>query len=556
MERISALWVGAVVIAFSVFFLLYTHYTALAMRIEFYASILQDAQVNERVVAGRTPFLFLDGTPHPQTKESMSAYITLKALEVAYLKTTARNTPYFPLSGVDLIRFENAIADLGEAQTSLAKIQKNDKDRKSVQEALYPISFLKSLVKTERTRRQFLQSGSDVDAQMYLANLGEVVRAYKHDLSAFRKAFVATVPTSARTYGTAQSTISRLDTLQALDMLSQRASLMDKAMAQRARCFEGTISDCRASDLALSKIPYTNSPHIPTQKDLRQVQNSKQFYLNLGFPVASYPVIALGASTCLQPEKTPPLVAIAPRTEKSSYETHPDILPLGNVRFVKPNYSGNSPYITYFATRDITYIPVKEFTHYNCPTMRSDISRIFTVLALRDHARTIDLKKFANPEQTRNLVLLREKLLANDVVKEADALAYLRVALELTNSGKLPDTETAVIAEIATALKNETATFEWVPTEIARMERKNIFVAERGIYPELTAPFLFYVRSGFFSLMSWPLPTESSEENLLFTGKEHILPNEPFLYLSDLASQRESVRAVHDFKAYYSAYAE
>ncbi|MEK7628885.1 MAG: hypothetical protein AAB421_05760 [Patescibacteria group bacterium] len=525
----------------------------LAEQQSFFSNALREAHINEIVTVAGKVFRVVNGIVTAEDGP-VSPATEVQALRLAYAKTVAKRSPYFALAGTSLMHLDYGLKDLAQAQERLSRIQATRHNEKIVSTTLYPLSFLRAMSELEYMRRSFIKSGADSDMIAYQALLNKAQHAYAENLEQFQRSFLSVVPETTGAYGTANSIITRENSLRALADLSRRTEKPGQAIKMRNRCFRGRINDCVVSDLS---VPIVASVAKVTFKKIEtdQVIRSHAFYRNFGFIVDALPSPVLSQSACTNSEKTPPFFSFSYEPNFFGYIERFGIVPIGNVRFFETDRYTQVPYLDYFTSRGARYVPAKEFNHYNCPELDRDVGSIFSTFAIGNYARQSSILEQTPPADTK--VLQRSvRGVSGTTIHESDAHTYLQTALQLVDKGLLPASISDEIIDLAVATKNQSAGFEWIPTEIARIELRNLLARKKGAQPELAASFLFFARSGFYALMM------SGNQSLgtvpeLFTEKKHILPDEPYIYLSDFQEiPGELPRAMNDLKDYLKIHSD
>jgi len=370
----------------------------------------------------------------------------------------------------------------------------------------------------------------------------------------FSRAFDLAVPQATKRYGTARKIMDRENTSRALEQLTDRSRLLSARLTAIDACLSGETTSCAPSDLSLRIPPSATAMPLPTEA-IERAQDARAFYGQLGFDVEMFPMTVLDESVCVHPEQTPPLFTLSPLVDPYGYIDRFGIVPLGNIRFFSPGTRTNIPYLDFFVERGAQFVPAKEFNHYNCPEMQRDVSRIFSLYGARWFVANAALFRLPQSPEYEEYVSAGGAL-QGGIVYEADAARFMSTAAALIESGTLPAHFGNPLTDLIIGYRDGSAGFEWTPTEIARIESRNLFAMGNGAHPELSAAFLYFARSGIFSLLMSDNASLGASYDF-FEHKPSLLPSEPYTYFSDFSDDpAKRSRAVSDMQQYLQVHYE
>ncbi len=462
---------------------------------------------------------------------------TLAAQKLAYEKTMAERAPLFGLPGVDPARLRQAVRALHEKQRQLAKSQKNTVDAYLMRTALYPIHFLESAALLEQARKDFISSGDANDAMRYETLLIETSQAYRSDLRQFRMAFLTSVPSDTPPYGTVNKIIDRTATIRILSSFGDRIAEVEHVRRNRAICILGKTSACDPRDIA--------TPHIPpvaqnTIKNKGAPVETESLYREAGFPIKDGPGVELSESSCVD-ERAYRVFFFMPHGAPI-LGTYIAPVYTGDLILVKSKPYAESFFYHYFYENEVEYVLTDPLAYYECPAASSDFASAISTLHVARFAKTHDFSPLLQSDVARSVAALKTSLSSAELVSERDAVAYLNTLLF-----HLPHTaenEEAVreLTELSLGFSYQTAGLvEYIGTMV-EFEDQNQSISKRGVDFDTSARNMFYLKSGFSSLLRIP-HTQSDAE-----FRPNTLPksSQPYTYYSDLYQSpeiRERIRA-------------
>ena len=476
----------------------------------FFSTTLQAAHVSETVVVGQKKYYVADGSVETSSGKTVTGPEALQALRVAYALTLARRSPLLAIPGVNLDALKQGIMGLKEVQSKLAETQSTKSDKGFVASALYPISFLTSITATEEARRAFLLSGSDMDASQYQVSLSKTVNSFTSDLTAYKSAFESIVDTKEQPYTLLPGEVSPSSVRTALRELEDGIRGTQTALTKRSTCLKGAVGACDPSDLELpipEPIPETQKATSeelpPLEKEVRALFSNALKNPALGTST----VIELSESSCVQTLPQPHYFIV----QDQPHAADSDILPIayiGNMFFYRTAdfaANKNAGVIHFLSGHNVSYYPVIETAYYQCEDAGSDIGRIFGVIAAADFARQ-------NPTLA---IEAARKLTGKGILSEANARTFVREGLSKVQSDEGTPKETLDgITAMSLVLHDNSAGFDRLVSEIVAVENDNLQMEDAGIPLDMSANYLFFVRSAFLSLFLSGNPS--------VVGSEHI----------------------------------
>lgn len=517
----------------------------------YFSSALADAQIIEDVVIGPTPYHVESGivsTPKGIVPQSRNA---LSALQTAYALTVTKRNPFFAIAGTDSIQLSQAVERLSTIQRQLAEAQDSSKEQYLVGSALYPTRFLASLADLERERVSFLESGKSTDALRYSYALLSTMESYNNNIRAFQFAFERVVNQHTATYATAQEIITRNSILKALEGYENNSSDLHTKHKKRMKCIAGHIDLCNPRDLSIPPLSKpTSQGGAPL--DTSRVRDIKSLLADADTPIdLTAPVVYLLGSVCAPTtSKSAPAYTVAKRTQAQSGTQETYFIPVGDIRLIRSSQHTSVPFLAYFANHDVEYVPMRTNNHYNCIKLAEEQGRVFWILAIREFAHRSPLTTFAET-QTKDTLLELEHALSGEFVSESDAYAYMTIARSLSTTHALPPHISDEIIDLILQLNNASSMFDSTVNIMAFMEEGNLTLFKQGLQTDMYAPYLFFVRSGFFGLFGGANPSISGSQ---YQFEPNTIPpkKQPYIYYSSLpltTSMRDKL--LHDFTFYY-----
>jgi len=465
--------------------------------VAFFSDALKAAHTDETVAADGISYRVEDGSV---TKNGIAVNGTaaLPPLELAYALTLARRSPVFGLEGDDPAQLDAAVSNLVSAQQGLAKLQHTSTSSALVLSSLYPIDFLRALAALEQSRQSFLHSGSDTDLSAYIDAQRATLAAYEKNLRSFRSAFEQAVPADVAEYGTTAGVVDRNSSLASLDGLGNMATDDTKLLERRELCLSGSTAFCNADELAL--------PTLPDVSPLRQasspafLKNVLSIYTDASDKGPVQQVVELAQGTCVRDVDAPPIYAL--------YASGNPAIPLpwltfaGDILVIRAAQYPDIPYYQYYLAHDVSYVAWRPSTHYTCPDFDTDFGAVFAVQAAEQAAAQHPFSALASKGSSSQLARLEAALVSpkDGTVRETDARAYVSLARRMIDAGTLSSEASDAVASLSLLLQNKSGGFVDMVSRMASIEKINTGILAKGTPVELGTPYLFYVRSAFFSL--------------------------------------------------------
>ena len=503
--------------------------------VSFFAERLKKIGGEETVVAEGTSYIVRDGSI--ATSSPLRNDIKYRVLSLTYLKVLTERSPFLSLAGTDPRKLTDALSQLADTATMLAEIQESPSDRTLVSSALYPLAFLTALAEAEQARLTFLTSGRDTDADNYADKLTQAVEYYKRDLITFKKAFEKTVPASARPYATEQDIISRENSLKALDDLYAAMTRTQSLIERRARCIKGTTKNCDAADETFARIQLIQSTPSPSPTAIDLAIRVRTIMVNAGIQIPSQdnPMVTLGSSACIK-DSTPTALFFV-LSEKGTIH-------VGDIRLLKTDTYRDVPFYEYFYDRGVAYAPSYPFSYYKCPEIAEDVGRFLAVRAVRMFAYQTPLSSLSSASDARTLGALERKLSSPTLIHESDAIEYLALAQKIAAQQALPPEIVLSIAPLSLQTRDRSAGLDHTIDRMAQVEEINLNLRQKRVPVDLAAPYLFFVRSGFPSLLLAGNTSAMGQLPQLFTPNDIPLSQQPFTAFSSLADDPDAVTEV------------
>ena len=520
--------------------------------VRFFSQALEREHIQLTVVVeGKTYVVSGDTVERNGTKVEGSA--ELPAMEIAYAHALAERSPLFALPGTDVDELDNAITALAASQKDLAHIQATSSDAEAVESALYPIEFLRALDLLERARLELLSAPSDVNAKHY-ADAGEsATTSYLSDLARFRAAFDRLVPTGAAQYGTLGGVISKKSSLDSMDGLERMALDMRSEQEKRNLCLAGNSVDCDETDIALPAL----TPVEPAHQDFSpaSLTDILSLYDSANDGDQKYlpsPVVELAHAMCTDASGAAPLYSVHSHdlgiASLSDYVVY-----VGDILFNDTQTLGKDiPYYQYYQDNDVRYVIWRPSSHYTCADFDTDLGATLAVMAIRTAAKRAPLSAYVSGEDAANLRQLEHTLTqGGQVVRETDARAYLVAARNALVRAPQPQAESE-LSQLTYMLEHRSAGFDQLLYRVASVENIDMHLLSSGIPVELDARYLFYVRSGFFSLLLGGEEPATSYRSPVDTSVNITQAELPFVFYSKSADTVPRSKFIHDMNFYFS----
>lgn len=475
-----------------------------------------DVQTHGKQYRVKNGTVYTDGTVVDGWRER-------SALRLAYAKARAQLFPLLALAGVDLDQLDRNILRLSMIQYAIAK-RAPKTDAPYIRTGLYPIDSLAAASKTERARRQFIETGSVYDKKAYTNELHRFARIYATDMQEFFAGFRNTVPTEAPRYGTATSIVTYDAMYTALEEILVHARREHTEVLKHNWCTNGVFIACAdhamRDALRTASTTVTNiEPDTTTTTPIAGSANS--VYAAANIELLETPLVQIPNSVCINEEHPGYLFGFtAPDFDP------PRLLSMQNIRLLPIASNTNSPLLSFFRSAGIEYMWARELTHYDCPLLHIDVGRAFAVR---------DIASFSKAHQN---MLPTAAVLAIDenVVHAKDAQVYI---LKLLHTPNLPDSIRREALDLYVSFKNKTAGFAWLVGEIAQIELSHLKLAILyDVEFDFSAQNMFYARSGIFALGT-SLMNGADRYINTFSALPPETPT-PFTYLSELPSENQA----------------
>lgn len=530
-------------------------YVRATRSLSFYADALRQAHVYEDVSLDGVNYTVIDGVVY-RDKIRVAGLEQIVPLRLAYEKTLARRNPLMSLAGTNPSDLESALTSLAGEQAELSAIQTSPEHASVVRSALYPMDFLRDLPVLERTRLNFLQSGSENDAHLYEDTLHKAITDYATDIRLFRLAFSRYVPETIRSYSNAGLLISRNQTLEAITTLAQSNKRTQSLYEHRLSCIQGAWKACRDSDLTFPEIA-TGDGNSATPSQLQTAQEVRRIIsVSLSNPALAsktLPLLQLGSAVCTGGTTMPPLFIIAPEQSLVEDATHTNLFLVGDIRLTKTADFPSVPYETFFTKRDIPYIPSNPLLHYECPYMGNDFGNAFALFEVSIAAAKNPASVYATDAQKTALTTLEDSLAPSSrILKETDARSYVRLVESLAQSTDAPQVLRDEAAQLTLLFKDPTAGFAQAITWVAEAEKRNMSAAHAyGVPVDLNPDTLFYFRSGFILFFMGTNSSVTGSTSSYFETVNIPVSAQPFIYYSNLP---HTPNATAQFEQYLTTY--
>ncbi len=502
----------------------------------FYSSALRDAKISEEVTVDSRRYDVVLGKVE-LSGENISRIRADKSIELAYAKALARRSPFMALAGTDPKQLETAIDALEETKNKLAEVQKNRKDGDLVKSSLYPIEFLSALANLERARLLFLANGDEDSQKKYQMAQNQAFYAYQDDIGSFKKAFIQAVSPNAKFFAFGGNLVDRESITKALDTLSSGMRETKSMIEKREKCLSGKTAQCVISDLDFPTVSVLEkqviAPALISQSNTIRSILAKALGDN---EIMNGPVIGLSKSRCTADTPGAPLFVLyyKVKTMEKDMEYYNSLF-IGNIRFIDSEKQKQIEFFKYFALHGVKYVLSLPNAYYECPLSWYDTGKILGIHSVIAFAKKSSVSAYASGENKSRLKKLEDSFASpNALVEEKDAVDYISVSQNVAKEGAVPEDVVDEIISLSLQLRNVSAKFNNLITEISRIENKNLDLVRRGINLSLDLSYLFYVRSGFISLFLAHNPSATGFHGPFFEQNTIPLEKQPFIFYSSL----------------------
>lgn len=523
----------------------------------FFSKTLQQEHVAERVVVNGIVYSVSEGQVTRADKKVADEEETFDALRIAYALAITRRSPLLSLEGTGPDELERATAELQSVQEELSSSRGDAAEARAVGSALYPIEFLKSAARMERMRHLFLVGGHSGDFETYRLAQIETLRAYGSDAKRFEQAFIEMVPSDAGKLGVAGGKIlSRESELDSISGILRSAALMQKALERRSDCISGILSACDANDAALPSVeqsPASDSPDasLALAEEVRNIMTDATVALKPGVTAkqsgkpSPIKFLEISRSSCVGSSSDNHIFIM--RKQKNTTGTESFLLTfIGDILITDANSFAGTYYFDYFASKGIRFIPYWPTSTYTCPEIGSESGIALSILSIEDAARTHPFS--ASLTNNRSQLVQLERTLSNGtLIRESDARRYLALVRESILMDKATPTEAErTYISLAIQLRDRSAGVQDIVYRLAGETRTNMRNERTDVPAKLSAPYLFFARSAFFSLFMGHNRSFAPEQ--VFPYRLASLPRDeqPYIRYSETRSLVAREKLLHD----------
>lgn len=498
----------------------------------------------ERAIAFYTTALREAAAPLP-------ADTSFDSLRLAYARTVAQRAPFMALPETDPPALRNAAGALAHVRDTLVELQQTPAEKADIEKSLYPIPFLYALADAEEARQKFVKETNILSLEKYQQTVRVAFEAYQKNLSDFRDAFVRRVPSDTGQYVTTQKSISTDGVLAAIDVLTKGIEENRRSFERMEACLSGFVYRCNIAQLALPAVSAPES--ADRQASVSFVQRIVGIFKESQIvDSASEEVLVETAhSACADLASPAPYVFT---TYESKKNPHTVVVNVSDLRLVPSKAHAQEPFFDYFVRNGAQYVYMNPFTYYNCAEFGSDLAEVFETLAVRDFVLAHSLHGYA-PANDADTVLALEKNLASYNVSQSDALKYLSIARSLLAQQKIPDPLASGVTDLILSAQFGSAYLDRSVTTVAVDEAGSIRAKKEGVSVDLSAPYLFFVRSGFLLFYLSQNASAVAPQGEFFSPNTLLSSQQPYVFFSQLSYSEELKRQlVHDLNLYHQLY--
>lgn len=467
----------------------------------FFSEALHAAEVYEAVEVGGNVYRVNRGDVSTINGGRVEGAAALRPLALAYAAALARRAPLLSLAGTDPEELARAVDTLSEAEKGFLPVQSTQRERGSIA-ALYPIDFLRALAYTEKTRLAFLAQPNEINEKAYENAQRDAVRQYVKNLSDFKSAFVSMVPVATAEYGVWGGIVSRESSLASIDALVQGMHTTARRLAERRMCLGGDTNFCGAADLripTLSTDAGLSSQYVslPLLQELRTV-------FAKATEDATYktaPAVLLQDATCISDPSVAPLILLHTKTLHDGPTIY-DPRFIGDVMLQDAaEFAKTVPYFAYYTDRGVRYVRHGLLNNYQCVTFGTDFGRIAAIWKVITTATKDPFSAYATGQEVATLRKLEREVTptAQNIVRESDVHSYVNEALSVFSKTGDPEQLNKAIS-LERMLLDRSAGADSLVYGIASLEENDQRLGEAGLPVRIDASYLFFARSGFFTL--------------------------------------------------------
>lgn len=518
-------------------------------QIDFFSAALKKHSAVEQVWVHDKLFTVIDGNV-TSGGNAVSPRDTFDALRLTYAVTMARRQPLFVIPEVNPYDLDKTTDELAATRERLASIQQNWSDARSVRNDLYPIDFLRALAARERARLQFIASGSDTDELAYARSRNDVVKTYIHDLDAFEDSFKRIVPQNAATYQVFEGAVTHDSILASIARMRAGFAENNALLEKRDRCIAGEISFCNPEAELNVPLPSiaTSSTRIVSPLIADEISSA----LDAATGKSGYlegQKIELTNSVCLKQMNIDPVFTLVERDQSARTELGPEFV--GDAMFIPSARYPSIPYYKFYGDKQVRYVYFPIFETYKCPELVTDISGVIHSSLVRQASLSIQFSRYANGSRDNELRKGEHNLATLLRIRQSDALTYVRdVILSQGLQRRVPRDDMNRAYDLALAANNATAGLTQFIRRTLKDEAANLGLLQEGVPVEMDAEYLFYVRSGYFSLFQATNPSVSGMQTPPVDPTQE--SNEaPFLLYSDLRETVSKTELARDIGVFF-----
>ena len=523
----------------------------------FFATALRQEHIKERVVVDGIVYAVSDGQVVREGKGTVTGKNATDALRIAYALAITRRNPLLSLEGTDPDRLERAIVELQSVQQALHDAQAEEADARAVGSALYPIEFLKTAARVERARRLFLKTGDQKDWEAYRLVQTETARAYDSDARRFEQAFIETVPSDAEKINVVGGgkILSRESELAAIAGIKHNAGLVRKALEARSSCVSGTVSACEESDIALP-IVETNQTTAASSTSLALAEEVEEILIQSTLapsqngterPAAATKQrpVELSQSFCINSSAASKIFSVREQKNENGAEVVFVSL-ISNIPFIKASSFAGTRYFDYLLSKGIEFVPLWLTSTYTCAELGSDYGVALVMLSVDESVRTHPFSALLK-NNTLQLAQVEKMISDAPVIRESDIRRYLALVREsILLDPSAPAEVRNEYVSFALQLRDRGAGSADLMYRLAAENNAGLKNGQSGIPVRITASYLFFARSAFFSLFMGHNPSFAPERVPPYESTS--LPNtrQPYLRYSEIRSSVPHKKLIHD----------
>ena len=422
-----------------------------------------------------------------------------RVFEVGALLFEARYAPLMAIAGTEPEALSDAVSALEDAIDVLASAQGSNEEAAQVRNTLYPTAFLRSLVRLEQDRLNFIENPTESNARQYeQAQLEAIQIGLSNALSfedSLREAVQKESDITFPLYSLS-GVITPEALLQSASIIVKRMNEVNEAYKTRKICREDMHSRCPI-EIAMverggqeNKVVESATEHSFTLEEMENIRGIETFFMDvavrLGGIRRSTLAVRLNESACVREAQNPHTFMVYDIPAEGDKKRKDLQHFTGELLFIPTNIDG--PVLNMFEADQISYVIVRPLSFYVCPQAQHDLGMLAAIKYAHETALLYS-----------NLVYGGAAAIDDDnFLSEEDAKAYVEEAL--LDAEELSPSEIRQFEELSLMLDDRSARLDVLIHKIALVVKQRATQHQEGLPFEVSMPFMFLTHSAFPSL--------------------------------------------------------